>query len=295
MNKRVLSAAGRTLDLTRPQVMAVLNLTPDSFSDGGTLYQGNALSLDSVLRRAENVVNEGGDLFDLGGESTRPGANAVSASEECERVLPVLEALHSRFELPISIDTSNPELMVEAIKAGAFMINDVRALERPGALDAVSSADVAVCLMHMQGAPSTMQKAPSYQKVDIEVSAYLQGRALLCEHSGVSREQIVLDPGFGFGKTLAHNLSLFNSLGELSTLPYPLLVGVSRKSMIASILSRDGALRAVDQRMAGGLALATIAAMQGVSIIRTHDVQATRDAVDTVQALKSHQIERDIN
>ena len=293
MNKRVLSAAGRTLDLSRPQVMAVLNLTPDSFSDGGSLYKGRALCLESVLRRAESVVIEGGDLFDLGGESTRPGADEVSTSEECDRVLPVLEALQRRFDLPISVDTSNPELMVDAINAGAFMINDVRALERPGALDAVSSADVAVCLMHMQGAPSTMQKAPRYQKVDIEVSAYLQKRALLCEQSGVSREQIVLDPGFGFGKTLAHNLSLFNSLGDLSTLPYPLLIGVSRKSMIASILSKDGALRAVGERTAGGLALATVAAMQGVSIIRTHDVQATRDVVDTAHALKSHQLERE--
>ncbi len=290
MSSRVLQAAGNSRSLLRAQVMAVLNLTPDSFSDGGTLFRGKAVNLDDVLRRAQQVVEEGGDLFDLGGESTRPGAAEVSSSQECDRVLPVLEALLAEFDLPVSIDTSNPELMRDAIAGGAFMINDVRALQRPGALDAVKDANVAVCLMHMQGQPGTMQQSPEYQQVANEVSAYLQKRASICEQAGVDRARIVLDPGFGFGKTLQHNLQLFNDVldveGQLAKLPYPLLVGVSRKSMIGSILSKQDEPRAVSERVHGGLAFATLAASQGVSIIRTHDVQATRDVVDTVFALK---------
>lgn len=286
----ILQAAGHALSLSRTHVMAVLNLTPDSFSDGGSLFQGAAVHLDSVLQRAQCVAEEGANLFDLGGESTRPGAAEVTSAEECDRVLPVLEALNKEFDLPISVDTSNPELMRHAIRAGAFMINDVRALERSGALEAVCQADVAICLMHMKGQPGTMQHSPQYQSVATEVSTYLHERARLCEQAGVDSTRIVLDPGFGFGKTLQHNLQLFNGLldseGAFSHAPYPLLVGVSRKSMIGSILSKDGEPRVVSERVSGGLALATLAASHGVSIIRTHDVRATRDAVDVVNALR---------
>lgn len=279
------TSGNAALSGSRTQVMAVLNLTPDSFSDGGQLYRSGKVDLDKVLSRAADIADEGADWFDLGGESTRPGAEQISSAEECDRVLPVVDALRREFALPISVDTSNPELMTAAAGAGAAMINDVRALQREGALTAAINADLPVCLMHMQGTPHSMQEKPEYQNVADEVSAYLLARAHACEQAGMTRANIVLDPGFGFGKTLEHNLALFNGLPALVQQGYPVLVGVSRKSMIGSILSKQGKPRDVDERLAGGLALATLAAVHRVAIIRTHDVRATRDIVEVVQAL----------
>lgn len=265
--------------------MAILNVTPDSFSDGGELFASGKPDLDAVLRRAEQAVNEGADLFDIGGESTRPRAATVSSEQECERVLPVLHALGDRFDLPISVDTSNPVLMAEAGSAGAAMINDVRALERDGAIEAVAASDMAVCLMHMQGQPGTMQLAPEYENVTDEVSAYLQIRLEACAAAGIGARRVLLDPGFGFGKTLAHNIELFKHIQHFVNIGYPVLIGVSRKSMIGSILSRGETIRPEKERVVGGIALALMAAQQGAAIIRTHDVLATRDALDMLTAV----------
>lgn len=269
--------------------MAILNITPDSFSDGGELFSSGKPDLDTVLYRAEQVVEEGADVFDIGGESTRPRAAPVSSEQECERVLPVFTALKKHFDLPISVDTSNPVLMVEAGRAGAAMINDVRALERDGAIEAVASSDMAVCLMHMQGQPSTMQLSPEYENVTDEVSAYLQSRLQACEAAGIKAERVVLDPGFGFGKTLAHNIHLFNHIEHFVSLDCPVLIGVSRKSMIGSILSKGDSIRPEKERVVGGVALALIAAQKGAAIIRTHDVLATCDALDVLTALSQKQ------
>lgn len=265
--------------------MAILNLTPDSFSDGGELFSAGKLDLEAVLRRAEQALDDGADLFDIGGESTRPNALEVSSEQECERVLPVLDALRERFDLPISVDTSNPVLMREAGRKGAAMINDVRALEREGALAAVAASDMAVCLMHMQGQPGTMQQDPRYRDVTGEVSAYLQLRLNACVAAGISAERVVLDPGFGFGKTLPHNIELFNHIDCIVRLGRPVLIGVSRKSMIGSILSKGEVIRPAKERVFGGLALALMAAQKGAAIIRTHDVLATRDALDVLAAV----------
>ncbi len=265
--------------------MAILNLTPDSFSDGGELFAAGKPDLDAVLKRAEQAVDEGADIFDIGGESTRPQAAAVGSEEECARVLPVLDALKERFELPISVDTSNPVLMREAGRAGAAMINDVRALEREGAIGAAAASDMAVCLMHMQGQPGTMQLGPRYDDVTDEVSAYLQSRLDACVVAGIDAERVVLDPGFGFGKTLAHNIQLFKHIDQLAQLGRPLLIGVSRKSMIGSILSKGGTIRPEKERVFGGLASSLIATQKGARIIRTHDVLATADALNVLAAL----------
>jgi dihydropteroate synthase len=277
----MLRCGARSLDLSRPRVMGVINLTPDSFSDGGSLWRDGRPDADRLLRRAEKMVAHGADILDLGGESTRPGASPVGEQEEIDRVLPALQAIAARLDIITSIDTSSPALMREAAAAGAGLINDVRALGRPGAIAVAVSTGLAVCLMHMRGEPGTMQEAPVYNDVCAEVGAFLRDRAAACEAAGIARERLLLDPGFGFGKTLEHNIHLFRGLGGLVGSGFPVLVGVSRKAMIARILQRD-----TRRRLAGGLALATLAANAGVALIRTHDVLATRDALAMVTALR---------
>tara|TARA_R110000796_G_scaffold16350_17_gene50966 strand:- start:667 stop:1455 length:789 start_codon:yes stop_codon:yes gene_type:complete len=255
--------------------MGILNVTPDSFSDGGYFNR-----LDRALAHVESMLAAGATLIDVGGESTRPGAEPVSVEEELGRVLPVVEAISSRFDVVISVDTSTPEVMTASAQAGAGLINDVRALERPGALQAAAATGLPVCLMHRQGEPGSMQDAPSYASVLDEVSAYLQARVAACEMAGISRARLLLDPGFGFGKSLEHNLQLFAGMGHLRPSGLPLLVGVSRKSMIGQVLDRP-----VDQRLSGSLALAALAIGAGARIIRAHDVAETMDAVRMASAV----------
>lgn len=276
MAGRVLDCAGRALDLTHPQVMGILNVTPDSFSDGG-FY----LSADAALRHARQMVAEGAAIIDVGGESTRPGAEPVSAEEEIARVVPLIEALHRELAVPISIDTRKPEVMHAAIIAGAGMINDVMALRAPGALDAARNLGVPVCLMHMQGEPRTMQQAPRYADVVAEVKAFLAERLEACETAGIPRERLMVDPGFGFGKTVSHNLQLLKHLGSLLALGVPVLVGLSRKSMISALLGVQAS-----ERLFGSLTLAALAVWQGASMVRVHDVAATVQAVRLCQAIK---------
>jgi len=270
-----LLCGSRELDLSRPHVMGILNVTPDSFSDGGYFNR-----LDRALAHVESMLAAGATLIDVGGESTRPGAEPVSVEEELGRVLPVVEAISSRFDVVISVDTSTPEVMTASAQAGAGLINDVRALERPGALQAAAATGLPVCLMHRQGEPGSMQDAPSYASVLDEVSAYLQARVATCEMAGISRARLLLDPGFGFGKSLEHNLQLFAGMGHLRPSGLPLLVGVSRKSMIGQVLDRP-----VDQRLSGSLALAALAIGAGARIIRAHDVAETMDAVRMASAV----------
>jgi dihydropteroate synthase len=269
-----LDCAGRLLPLDRPQIMGVINATPDSFSDGGTLYRDARLDLDLALRRAADMVEAGAAILDIGGESTRPGAAPVSTQEEMDRVLPLVERIAGELEAVISVDTSSPELMTAAASAGAGMLNDVRALSRNGALEAAAGTGLPVCLMHMQGEPGTMQTAPAYSDVVEEVRDFLLRRVAACEANGMSRERLVLDPGFGFGKTVQHNLRLLRELPRLAEAGFPVLVGLSRKSLIGKLLGRE-----VDERLPASLALAVLAAERGANIIRTHDVAATADAV----------------
>ena len=270
-----------TLDLSRPRLMGVLNVTPDSFSDGG-LYT----SLDAAVRRAETMLAEGADIIDVGGESTRPGAAAVSAQEELERVLPVVERLVGELGALVSLDTSCPAVMTEGARLGAGIINDVRSLTREGALKAASATDLAICLMHMEGEPDMMQRAPHYDEpIEAAVARQLAERMRACEHAGIAASRLILDPGFGFGKTMAHNLQLMQQLGALRVLGRPLLVGVSRKTMIGEVLNRPVAPQGKG-RIEGGLALATMALERGAAIIRTHDIAATRDVVDMVYAVR---------
>ena len=276
----MLDCGGRLLDLSCPQVMGVLNTTPDSFSDGGTLHVEGKLNLTKVLRRVENMLNAGAAIIDVGGESTRPGALAVSLDQEMSRVVPVVEAIAARFNTIISVDTSSPELMRAAADVGAGLLNDVRALDRSGAVEAVAETGLPVCLMHMLGSPEMMQDNPSYQDPQKEVASYLLARADVCLKAGIDAGKILLDPGFGFGKTTEHNLQLLNRLPVLAGLGYPVLVGLSRKSIIGKVLNRD-----IDNRLAGGLALAVMAVARGASIIRTHDVAETVDAVRMAQAV----------
>jgi dihydropteroate synthase len=261
--------------------MGVINTTPDSFSDGGSLYRDNGLDLDLVLFRAQDMLREGAQILDIGGESTRPGARPVSSGEEMERVLPVVERLAQEFDALISVDTSSPQLMREAVALGAGMMNDVRALSRPGAVEALVELDVPVCLMHMQGAPDTMQDKPRYADVVAQVMAFLEARVDCCLQAGIKGDRLILDPGFGFGKSVTHNLQLLEGLPRLAALGYPLLVGLSRKSLIGTLLGRE-----VDQRMPASLGLAVLAAERGAGIIRTHDVGPTADAVAMVKALQ---------
>lgn len=270
------------LDLSSPRVMGILNITPDSFSDGGRLYQNGSPAMDAILHQAEQMVAAGVDILDLGAESTRPGAEPVSVQQELDRLIPAVEAIKTNFDVPVSIDTSTPEVMSATVDAGADMINDVRALSRLGALEAAAALDVPVCLMHMLGEPGDMQKNPQYSQVVDDVMSFLQRRIHLCIQSGITKKHIIIDPGFGFGKTLAHNLALFRALPAFVETGFPVLVGVSRKSMVSAILDN----RPVDQRMHGSVALALLAAQAGAKLLRVHDVGATVDALKILQALE---------
>lgn len=257
--------------------MGVLNVTPDSFSDGGRFNHH-----DAAVARAKQMLAEGADIIDIGGESTRPGATSVSASEELQRVVSVIASIHAAHpEALISIDTSKAEVMRAAIDAGATIINDVRALTESGALNVAASSNVAVCIMHMQGQPAEMQVAPRYGKLLAEVSEFLRERTAACEMAGIARNRIVVDPGIGFGKALSHNLEILAHLPELLQQQLPLMIGVSRKSLFGELLGR-----AVEQRLAGSVALATASVLAGASIIRAHDVAATVDVVRTAYALR---------
>jgi len=260
--------------------MGVLNVTPDSFSDGGQLYRAGRIDLDGVLGRAEGMVEAGAAVLDIGGESTRPGAVPVPEAEELDRVVPVVAALARRIDVMLSVDTSTPAVMRAAADAGAHLINDVRALTRPGALATAAATGLPVCLMHMQGSPETMQTAPRYRDVVAEVETFLAGRVEVALEAGIDAGAIVLDPGFGFGKTVEHNLALLAGLPRLMALGYPLLVGLSRKSLIAKLLGR-----AVDERLPASLALAVLAAERGARIVRAHDVAETADALAMVAVL----------
>ena len=262
-------------DLARPLVMGVVNVTPDSFSDGGQY-----LRTDAALAHAQRLVSEGADILDIGGESTRPGAQPVSVQEELDRVMPVLEALRDA-PVPLSIDTRRTAVMQEAIRAGADMVNDIGALQDAGAMRLVAGSKAAVCLMHMQGVPQTMQLQPEYWDVVTEVSAFLHARIEAAEEAGLSRERIVADPGFGFGKTLAHNLTLLRDLSKLRELGVPVLAGMSRKSMLGVLTGQE-----VGNRMPSSVAAALIAVQRGASIVRVHDVQATVDALKVWHAVK---------
>jgi dihydropteroate synthase len=272
----ILDCAGKPLDLGQPQVMGILNLTPDSFSDGGRF-----VARDAALCHAEQMVEQGAAIIDIGGESTRPGAQPVSVEEELERVVPVVEALAGEIAVPISVDTLKPAVMREAVDAGAGLINDVMALQAPGAIETVAELGVPVCLMHMQGEPRTMQQEPHYQDVVAEVYDFLAERVAACEAGGIRRDRLLLDPGFGFGKALDHNLSLLKHLRSLGSFGLPLLVGISRKSMIGALLG--GA--SVDQRVGGSVSAAVVAVMQGATIIRAHDVRQTVEALKVAAAV----------
>ncbi|MGE8361066.1 dihydropteroate synthase [Pseudomonas sp.] len=272
-----LPCGSRLLDLTRPQVMGILNVTPDSFSDGGRYNQR-----DAALRHAEAMCRAGATLIDVGGESTRPGAREVSPTEELERVAPVVEAIAAELDVIISVDTSTPSVMRETARLGAGLINDVRSLQRDGALDAAADTGLPVCLMHMRGEPTTMQNNPVYADVLVEVREFLAERLAACAAVGIAAERVLLDPGFGFAKTLEHNLSLFKRLEALHEFGRPLLVGVSRKSMIGKVLGHE-----VGGRLYGSLGLAALAAAKGAHILRVHDVAETVDVVRMIAAVEA--------
>jgi len=270
---------GKSLSRTSAHVMGVLNVTPDSFSDGGRF-----VGLDQALYQAEAMIEAGAAIIDVGGESTRPGALAVSEAEELARVVPVIEALSARFDTLVSVDTSTPLVMLAAASHGAGLINDVRALQRPGALAAAAQTGLAICLMHMQGQPDKMQNQPRYADVVAEVGAFFQHRLSACAEAGIARDRVLLDPGFGFGKTLEHNLQLLNRLDHLAIDQLPLLVGTSRKSMIGAVLNKP-----VDERLYGSLATVAAAVLKGAWIVRVHDVAPT---VDVVRMLNAVRLER---
>jgi dihydropteroate synthase len=264
------------LDLSFPHVMGILNVTPDSFSDGG---KHNALV--DALTHTNEMVNAGATIIDVGGESTRPGADEVSVEEELERVIPVIDAIAQRFEVWISVDTSKADVIREAARVGAHIINDVRSLSEPGALEAAAVTGLPVGLMHMQGEPRTMQQAPIYENILSEVDTYFAQQIARCEAAGIKKERLILDPGFGFGKNLSHNYELLAHLGDFHHFGLPLLVGMSRKSMIGQLLNVGPS-----QRLTGSLSCAVIAAMQGAQIIRAHDVKETAEAMRVVEATR---------
>ena len=268
------------LDLTKPHVMGVVNVTPDSFSDGGSLFASQSLCLDATMVRARAMVAEGASFLDIGGESTRPGANSVTVQQELDRVIPVIEAIRASLDVVVSIDTSTAEVIIAAAKAGAGLINDVRALGRDGALQAAASTQLPVCLMHMQGDPKTMQDNPVYDSVVGDIGLYFDERIKQCHHEGIPSERILIDPGFGFGKTLVHNLQLLKHLNSLVKKGFPVLVGMSRKSMIGSVLDRP-----VDERLHGGLAVSVMAYERGARIVRAHDVAPAVDALRMAHAV----------
>ncbi|RKS84490.1 dihydropteroate synthase [Orbus hercynius] len=266
------------MDLTFPHVMGILNMTPDSFSDGG---QYN--SLESAMRRVDQMVQDGATIIDIGGESTRPGADDVSVEEELDRVIPIVEHVAKYFDVWISVDTSKAQVITESARAGAHLINDIRAFTLPGALDAVAKTGLPICIMHMQGEPKTMQQAPCYeQDIYLEVEQFFTQQINRCITAGIDRQKIVLDPGFGFGKTLQHNYRLLAKLANFNHFDLPLLVGMSRKSMIGQILNVSPS-----DRLIGSVSCAVIAAMQGAKIIRVHDVKETFDALRIVQAMQA--------
>lgn len=265
------------LDLSTPIVMGILNVTPDSFSDGGR-FSG----FSQAIEHAMAMIEAGADIIDVGGESTRPGAQAVEANDEIRRVVPIVESLAALTRVPVSVDTSKAGVIRAALRAGAAMINDVRALRDEGALKAAAEGSSAICLVHMQGEPRTMQADPHYDDVVVEVRDFLQERIDACESAGIARDRIVIDPGIGFGKRVEHNLQLLAALPELAELRLPILIGVSRKSMLGALLNRP-----VEQRLAGGLAVAAAAVLAGASIVRVHDVAETVDAVKVATALKA--------
>lgn len=269
MFSTVLDCAGRELVLDKPRICGIVNVTMDSFSDGGRFVDPSA-----AIEHALQLVAEGADLLDIGAESTRPGASAIGAAEQIARVVPVIEAVAARSSLPISIDTSDPQVMCAALAAGAGMINDVRALRAEGALEAAAASTAVVCLMHMQGEPRIMQDSPYYDDVVGEVHRFLSDRVLACQFSGIDKKRIVIDPGFGFGKSLEHNLLLLAQLERFTEIA-PVMAGLSRKSMIASLTGQ----KSVDQRIHGSVAAALIAVQRGAAIVRVHDVSATRDAL----------------
>lgn len=273
-----LTSKKRTLALYSPQVMGILNTTPDSFSDGGQYHQ-----FDAACLQAREMIAAGASIIDIGGESTRPGAQAVSVEQELARVIPLVEYIAANFDVWISLDTSKPEVMQAGIDAGAHMINDVRALQESGALAMAAKLDVPVCLMHMQGQPRTMQMAPEYDDVIVDIKQFLQDRVDACLAAGIKKQQLILDPGFGFGKTLAHNYELLGRLNEFSWLGLPVLAGLSRKSMFGQLLERD-----VTDRLPASLAGALISIQQGAQIVRVHDVQQTMDVVRVWQATETY-------
>lgn len=274
----MLAAVQRVSTSSVPCVMGVLNVTPDSFSDGGIFLHAQA-----AIDHACAMEAAGAAIIDVGGESTRPGAKPVALAEELDRVLPVIEAVHSAVSIPISVDTSKPAVMRAATHAGARLINDVRALTEPGALEMAAALDVSICLMHMQGTPATMQNNPHYDDVVAEVRSFLADRVAAAEAAGIDRTRLIIDPGFGFGKTDEHNAQLLANLAELATLGLPILAGLSRKSLVGRVLGRP-----IEDRLAGSVAAATLATWNGASIIRAHDVAETVDAVRLVQFIRSH-------
>lgn len=261
------------------QVMGIINVTPDSFSDGGKFNQ-----IDTALKQVEQMIDNGVNIIDIGGESTRPGAASVSEKDETNRVIPLLKAIKSRFNINVSIDTSKAAVMSEAITYGADVINDVRALLNDGCIDVIKQSDVSVCLMHMQGMPRTMQENPSYNNVIEDILSFFKQRIYCCEQKNIHRDRIILDPGFGFGKTMAHNYQMLAQLALFKKLNLPILVGLSRKSMIGNLLNRN-----VDQRLAGSLATAIVAVQKGASIIRVHDVAETVDALKILTAVAEYE------
>ena len=271
----VLDCNGRPLALGSPVVMGILNVTPDSFSDGGRF-----LDRDAAVSRAIAMQQAGAAIIDIGGESTRPGAVPVSADEEAERVVPVIEALHAELDIPLSVDTSKPEVMVEAVRAGAGMINDVNALRADGAVQVAAELGVPLCLMHMQGEPRTMQEAPAYTDVVAEVKAFLLKRLACCREAGIAEHTVLVDPGFGFGKTLEHNLTLLRDLHQFADMGAGVLVGISRKSMLGSLTGREA-----HERLAASITAAALAVERGAIVVRVHDVAETVDALSVVNAV----------
>ncbi|MDN3485307.1 dihydropteroate synthase [Pseudoalteromonas sp. APC 3224] len=277
MNNKINLARGRALDLSETIIMGIVNVTPDSFSDGGQFF-----NITAALKHAMQLLDDGATILDIGGESTRPGAPDVTLEDELQRVIPIIKAIREQSDCVISIDTSKSEVMRQAIEAGADIVNDVRALQEPGALEVVAQyPDVVVCLMHMQGQPRSMQNDPHYNDLASEINDFFNQRIAACETAGIRQSQLILDPGFGFGKTLKHNYQILSQFNDFAQFGLPLLAGLSRKSMIGNLLNRD-----TENRLAGSLAGALIAAQNGAHIIRVHDVKETADVLGVYQACK---------
>ena len=276
-----IACGARTLDLSRPRIMGVLNVTPDSFSDGGQLYRDGHVDTDALLTRAEQMLAEGADILDVGGESTRPGAAVVGEAEELDRVVTAVETVAQHCDTIISVDTSTPSVMRESARCGAGLLNDVRGFQRPQALETAADSGLALCVMHMQGEPDTMQTAPSYSDVVQDIAEFLSQRLADVSGVGIDLDRVIIDPGFGFGKTAEQNFELLARLSELQGLGQPVLVGLSRKSMISSVLDR-----LPEQRMVASVALALMAVERGARIVRVHDVAATFDALSMWQTMR---------